>query len=138
MKRLLIITALFLYFFCSYSQTIQKGAVLGIHHFTTLEIKQGVTMEQFLEFCIDEYFPVYEKHFEGVTLSLMSGIKGKNEGELGMIYCCKDEKTYNKYYDPAGGFSEEGLKAWKQVQPFFNELLKLMNYKREFTDWVIL
>jgi hypothetical protein len=139
MRKLLIVTALLLFTGIAFGQKLEKGVVIGAHHWTTFKLKPDVTEEQFFEFFETKYKPEYEKHFEGVKLFILRGIKGNEEGKLGHIYYFKDEATFKKYISPNGGFTEEGMVIWEKVQPVFDELLKLQeDWSSEFTDWKVL
>ena len=139
MRKLLVITVLLLFAGFSFGQKIEKGGVIGTHVWTTVKLKPGVTEEQYLEFIETKWKPVYEKHFEGVKMYFLRGIKGNEKGKLGHFYYFKDEATYNKYISPDGGLTEEGIVIWEKVQPVYEELLQLQeDWESEFTDWKIL
>jgi hypothetical protein len=139
MKKLLFVFSLLLFAVNVFGQDLQKGAVIGAHVWTAFELKPGITEEQFLEFFETKYKPEYEKHFEGVKMFVLRGIKGNEEGKLGHIYYYKDQATFKKYVSPAGGLTEEGLVVWEKVQPVFDELFRMIeDWDSEFTDWKFL
>lgn len=139
MRKLFVLTALLLFAGLAFGQKIEKGGVIGSHVWTTVKLKPGVTEEQYLKFLETKYKPAYEKHFVGVKLFTLRGIKGNEKGKLGHIYYFKDEATFKKYITPDGGLTEEGMVVWEKIQPVYDELLKLQeDWSSEFTDWKVL
>jgi hypothetical protein len=139
MKKIMIAIALLLFAGFAFGQKIEKGGVIGSHVWTTVKLKPGVTEEQYLEFIETKWKPAYEKHFVGVKMFTLKGLKGENEGKLGHIYYFKDEATYNKYITPDSGLTEEGITVFEKIQPVYDELLKIQeDWQSEFTDWVVL
>lgn len=139
MKSLLIVFAILLFAGSLIGQELEKGNIIGAHVWTAFQLKPGVTEEQFLNFWETKYKPAYEKHFDGVKMFVLRGIKGNEIGVLGHMYYYKDTNTFEKYVSPTGGLTEEGLVIWEKVQPVFDELFQMIeDWDSEFTDWNIL
>jgi hypothetical protein len=140
MRKLLNITILLLFIGITFGQAPQRGNSFCLHVFTTLKLKPDVSLKQYEDFLINEYFPEFEKHFIGVKLFFIKGEWGMEEDEFGMIYYFENDEIKYKYYKKGGGgFTEEGIKTFEKVKPSFDELLELMeDYDREYTCWYIL
>jgi ketosteroid isomerase-like protein len=115
---------------------LQSGSIITLH---TLQItlKENVTSFDFENFYIEEYIPELEKHFPGTQLYLLEGERGKNMGKYGelLYFSSLDERNY--WFPEPGTFSEEGKKAWSEFQPTQNKLNEMIEWKTEYTDWLV-
>ncbi|HMI66553.1 MAG TPA: hypothetical protein VK517_10975 [Cyclobacteriaceae bacterium] len=68
MKKLFTLFLFILLFhFPTFSQSLKKGNLLGLH-IATLHLRPGVTREQFQDFYIKTIIPEFEKNFSGVKV----------------------------------------------------------------------
>jgi hypothetical protein len=137
MKKLLVITALLLFAGIAFGQTLQKGSLIGVH-VVKVELKQGVTMDQYIDFLNEKMKPAWEKADEGREVFPMKAIRGENKNEFGMIVIYKDEAARNKHYNEDGSSSEHGKKVDEELAPVMAELEKLATWTSTYTDWVVL
>jgi hypothetical protein len=136
MKKLLVVTAIFLFAGTAFGQTLQKGSVLGVHH-ATITLNEGVTMKDFIDFSINKMFPAVEKSFEGVKMLLLKGDRGENANEIGFLWYFDSLKDRDVYFTPEGQLTEKGLAAQEKLQPLMEEGAKLGSYTTTHTDWII-
>ncbi len=136
MRKLLVITALFLFAGIAFGQTLQKGNLIGLH-VMSVELKPGATMDQFIDFFNEKVKPEWEKMENGMTVFIIKGIRGENMNEFGMLVQYKDEATRNKSFNPDGSYSEYGNKSMENMAPILTEMEKLGTWTPKYTDWII-
>ena len=136
MKKLVILTALFFLSVITFGQKLKKGTVIGTH-VMTVELKPGVTMEQFQEFQLTRVIPEFEKHYKGWKLHLTKGLRGESKDSYGLLFIIKSQEMRDKYYD-GNNPNELGKAANEKLNPIMEEANKLGKVKRKFTDWVVL
>ncbi len=138
MNRLVFTTAIILLLGgITKGQSLERGNLIGTH-VVSVELKAGVTMDQWQKFIIEKYIPELEKHYEGFKLYLVKGIRGLNEKSLGFLWVIKSEKHRDKYFNADGSYNEQGLVIQEKLVPLMEELEKLGPFTYEYTDWVVL
>ena len=137
MKKIILTAAFILFVGVMYGQSLQKGNLIGTH-LLTLELKQGVTMEQFQEFYIKKFIPEFEKIRNGWKVYLVKGIRGEHANSYGLIIVIESEELRDKHYNDDGNLSEFGKAALEKLAPVREELDKLVTFSATYTDWVIL
>ena len=136
MKKLIIASVFILLTGTAFSQTLQKGSLIGIHDFT-VTLDPDVTMNQYMDFLINTYVPEYEKSFQGVKLFVLKGIRGDHENGYALIFYFESVKDRDRYFKDEGGLNEVGQSAMNKLRPLLNELNKLGAFSTVYTDWVI-
>ena len=76
MRKLVIISTLLLLSGIAYGQILKKGAIVEMHHIT-LNLDPDATMNQWLDFALNEYLPVWENHYNGIKSVVVKGDRGK-------------------------------------------------------------
>lgn len=137
MKKLMIITALLLFAGITFGQVLQKGNLVGMH-VLKIELKEGVTMDQYIKFFNEKTKPALEKADKEMKIYPMKAIRGENNNEFGMIVVYKNEAARDKYYNAEGDLSEFGNKLMEEVAPVNAEAEKLGTWTSTYTDWVVL
>ena len=136
MRKLVIVTALLLFAGIAFGQTLQKGNLIGVH-VLSIDLKPGVTMDQYIDFFNEKVKPAWEKAENGMTVFAIKGLRGENMNEFGMLVQYKDEATRNKAFNPDGSPSEYGNKLMEKMAPSLTEMEKLGTYTTKYTDWII-
>lgn len=137
MKKLMIVSALLLFAGITFGQVLHKGNLIGVH-IVKIELKPGVTMDQFTEFFIEKMKPVWEEADKGVEIFPTKSIRGEQNNEFGMIVIYKNEAARDKNYNEDGSLSEYGNKVMEAVAPINAEAEKLGTWTSTYTDWVVL
>lgn len=137
MKRLLIVTALILFAGIAFGQTLQKGGMIAIH-VSTITLDPDVTMNQYLDFLNNKWFPELNKLMDGVTFFGLKGDRGENENGFATLVYCESEDVRNKYWPGDGSRSEEWAAVREKIQPLMDEMEKLGTYTTVFTEWKLL
>jgi len=137
MKKLMILTALLLFAGIAFGQALQKGNLLGVH-LVTVDLKPGVTMDQFITFFNEHTKPAWEKAYQEMEVFPMKGIRGENNDAFGMIVVFKDEAARNKHYNADGSLSKYGTKVMEEIAPVTAEAEKLGTWTSTYTDWIVL
>jgi len=141
MKKLVIAAVFILLAGVTFSQTLQKGSILGLH-VITINLDPDVTFNQWENFGITKYIPALNKEFQGdVEMYYLKVDRGDDENGLGLLWLFKSSEVRAKY------FSEEGdptdlfnSKLEKALQSISEEMSKIgsSNYSRlHFNDWII-
>ncbi len=136
MKKLLILSAMMLLAGTAFGQTLQKGNLIGVH-VMTIDLKPGVTMDQFKEFYVNSYIPAFEKELPGCKLFLLEGIRGENKDSFGLLFYFNSVKDRNKYFNEDGSNSALAQKASDNLAPVTEEMNKLGTATTKYTDWII-
>ena len=136
MRKLLIASALLLFVGIASGQTLQKGNLIGLH-VLSIDLKPGVTMDQYIDFFNEKVKPAWEKAEKGMKVFAIKGIRGETINEFGMLVQYEDEAIRNKSYNPDGSLSEYGNKLMEEMAPSTTEMEKLGTYTSKYTDWII-
>ncbi len=137
MKKLLIISALFLLTGVAFGQTIQKGGVVGIHEWT-LKLKPDVTMNQFLDYWEETVIPEFEKLIPEGKAFLLKGVRKNNKYEFAGLYYYNSLEDMRKYWKEDGSPTEDGGVVVEKFVPLLEELSKYGEFTYTAKDWVIL
>ena len=111
MKKLLIITSLFLFAGIALGQTIQKSSLLGLH-VVTITLEPDVTIDQYLDCFLNKYIPEYEK-VTGVKLYVLSSVRGENENKFGLLYQFESEEYRDKHFNEDDTLNELGTSKYE-------------------------
>lgn len=133
----MIITALLLFAGLAFGQILQEGNLVGVH-VVKVELKPGITMDQYINFFNEKMKPAWEKTYKGMEVYPMKAIRGENKSEFGMIVVFKDEAARDKHYNKDGSPSEYGAKAMEEIAPVSQEGEKLGTWTSKYTDWIVL
>jgi len=142
MKKFIIAAAFILLAGTAFSQTLQKGAHLGIADLT-ITLATDVTMEQYLDFTMNTVLPEYEKHFPGLKVFLMGGgmeFGSSEEAEVkySIIFYFESEEVQSKYFDEGGNLTEGGTAGWEKLGPTIEKYEKLGTNSAPVLAWMIL
>lgn len=136
MRKLVIFAALILTTGILSGQSLKKDALISIH---TLEIslEDGVTMDQYLDFMVDEFFTLYKKTYS-CDVRLVKGLNREIEGRIGVMVHFKSKQEWNRFFNDDGTMTEAGRAGWEKIRPALDELRKLGAFRSEnVVDWVI-
>lgn len=139
MKKLSLLIVLILFSGITFSQTLEKGNVLGIHTSEVI-LQPDVTYNQYKEFLLNQLFPKFEEAYMGdVKLYLIEGIKGENVNNYGWVFLFKSPEALKKWVSEEGGINESlSDEFWETVSDVMNEQNKYVKvFETSFTDWII-
>jgi hypothetical protein len=137
MKKLVVLISILILAGSVYSQSLGKGNLVGMH-VLTIELKPGVSMDQFLETFQNKLIPEMEKLEPGWKAYLVKSLRGPNENKLGIIYVATSEKERAKLYNPDNSPTEAGRQVRQKMQPVMDELNQLGTWSTEYDDWLVL
>ena len=142
MKKLIIAAAIILLAGTAFSQTLQRGAHLGVQALT-ITLDPDVTMNQYLDFTLNTFIPEAEKHFSGMTAFLMGGgmeIGDSEEAkvEYSIIYYFESEEVFNKYFDAEGNPNDAFMEAIEKLGPTSERMDKLGTNSAPTLGWKVL
>ena len=136
MKKFLVVTILFLFAGTVFGQTFDKDALICIHTLS-ITLEEDVTMDQYLEFIADKFFPEYEKTFS-CDARLVKGLNRDIEGKIGVLINFKSKQEWSKYWNDDGSFTDTGQAEYEKLRPILDEMKKLGTWSSEnVVDWVI-
>ena len=90
MKKLMIVLILMMIAGTGFGQTLQKGNLLGIYHFT-VELKAGVSFDMYLNFLKNKHLSELEKQFPGTKGFILKADRGEHNNEY------QNDKTIFNY-----------------------------------------
>ena len=102
-----------------------------------INLKKEATIEQFEDYFINKLIPSYEKQYKGATLSLIKGIRGQNEGSLGMVWIFESDDARNLYYDDKGNPTELNQQVSEKLGPVNDGLNEIGTWTSNYTDWSV-
>jgi hypothetical protein len=136
MKKLILIVAMIIMTGTSYKQTLQKGALLGMHTVSPV-LSPDVSMDQYLNFVKDKLIPAYEKSYPGLRCYLLKSKRGKCVDCIILAFFFQTESIRDKYFKPDGDYTESGLEGKKNMQSVLDEMSKMDKSTEKYTDYVI-
>ncbi|MEN8201955.1 MAG: hypothetical protein ABFS28_05115 [Bacteroidota bacterium] len=137
MRKLPVITALLLIACIAFGQNLQKGNLIGVHHYT-LTPKDGYTLKQVVEFYVEEYCPAYSKAFPGIEVYFTEVDRGEFKGQFGMIYLCESKKVRDMYWPEKGLPSDLAEAGYKKLQPVWDKLGDMVTLSSgDHTDFIV-
>ena len=137
MKKLILITLLPLVASSVYCQELNEDTLIRVVNMTDISLNSGVTMDEFIAFYQNEVIPVYEESLPEVQFYLIKAIRGKDEGNLGVLWIAESNKVWEKYHNPDFSYTKAGLEARQNLQPVLDQLNELGTLEMEDTYWVI-
>lgn len=138
MKNLLVALLLILSFGITNAQTFQKGNIIG-SHVLNIELKIGITMNQFQDFYMNTIAPEFSRSRPGWTIFLVKGINGENKNNLGVMVVIDSEESFHKYFNEDNTPSELAKAANRKLIQVYDDLHEfVVSYDTKFTDWIVL
>ena len=139
MKKILVLVALLLFSGITFSQTLQKGNLVGTH-VLNITLQPDLTIDQFKDVMINKLIPGREKAFNNdVKIYLLEGVRGEENNQLGLIFIFKSEEVRNKWYAGEGqireSLREDFEAAIKEVREERAKYAKSVS--SIYTDWVV-
>ncbi len=139
MKKGLLTFVFALMSILAFSQSLQKGNLLGLHVFTP-NLKPGVSMQDYSNFYTSTVIPQFQKAFPDIKLYIVKSIRGQDSTSMGVIYFFDSEAVRNKYFNSDGTPTD----AFKTADAQMNDLGKEMdkyetssNAPDKYNDWVV-
>jgi hypothetical protein len=120
----------------SFSQSLKKGNVVGLH-VTAITLKPGRSMDDFKEFYLRKVIPAFEKQYPDVKHYLIRGLRGESENTLGTIYFFQSDNIRSRYFNTDGTRTPLGEQKHASMKSIEDELDEWATITREYTDWVI-
>ncbi|MGK7389451.1 MAG: hypothetical protein ACNS60_03845 [Candidatus Cyclobacteriaceae bacterium M2_1C_046] len=135
MKMILLI----LFTCVSIEITAQKMPADGFVRIQKIDVtlEPGKSMEEFINFYNSTVLKAYKKNIPEVDFYIVKAIRGKDKGQLGILWYSNDQKIWYKYHMEDGSYTDVGKKAREGLQPAFEELAKIATIKSSSTDWII-
>jgi hypothetical protein len=118
-------------------QGLQKGNLFGVHTIT-VDLKPGVTIEQFRDFFVGKVLPEYEKQWVGLRGYLVKSFKVKNQ--FAIVWLFESEAARNRYFTPDDKPNALEKAAYEGVKPIEEALKQFGTYTVKYTDaddWVV-
>lgn len=124
---------------CSYTNAppkLEKGSLLGIHIFSNIELKPGVTMEQAEDFMLNKYVPEFNLLSGDIKVIPLKGLRGENKDKLAVIMYLASDDVRNTLWKAEGSYTQKGQGLFNKLEPILKEEEKLFTIKKDqYTDW---
>ena len=136
MKKNFVLVALLLFSGFTFSQTLEKGNLIGLH---TLTIKPNpdVTFNQFMDFLENKFIPKYEESFPGLKMYVLEADRGENEGKFGLLFMFDSKESRDKYWPNMDETSELAQQGFEKMRPTSEEMVKFGTWSSTHTDWIV-
>jgi hypothetical protein len=135
MKRIFLFTVAAFLTLNSFSQSLPKGSLVGVHHFT-VNLNGTTTLQEFMDFQKNKWAPAAAKVY-GCEIHYMKHVRGENENKVGLIMIFKTEAQRNKFYDQDGKLNDAGKAANAKLKAINDESNKLGTTTGAYTDWIV-
>ena len=119
------------------------GNIVAVRDIT---LKDGVTVEEFERFAVEEFSPVFEQQVPGVKAFIMKGNRGDKKGSYSYVLIFDSVNTRDFYYPFEHGGEESvpatSEKLWLPArEAIYDKLVKYVDGIGEtegYTDYVVL
>ena len=137
MKRItiLLIAAILISCLSVYGQQVKPGNVVGVAK--VKPATEGMTNDQFETYYLEEFFPVFNKAFSSIPISLMKKLKGKRMGEYAEFYVFESLEERNRWFPKPGVSSEEIKKGFENMGETWNKYHEKVS-SLAYTDYLVL
>ncbi|MCK4894076.1 MAG: hypothetical protein KAT07_08915 [Calditrichia bacterium] len=137
MKKLFLISALILIAGVAFGQTLKKGSIIAIR-IQTVTLQPDVTLNQYLDFLVNEYYPEFEKNYPGIKRFCMIGDRGALVNRIASIYYFESAEVRAKYWPNADDSTPAAEAALAKMEEIVKEAEKYrISVTSEYTDWII-
>ena len=119
------------------AQDLKPGTLVGLHTVKPILKTDDATVEGFIEVMSTKGVEVYEEAFEGMTMRILTGIRGDCKDCVGQLVIATSEAVRNIYWNEDGSVTEAGQKAMEKVQAGLSEALEMYDWESAYTDWVV-
>ena len=139
MKKGLFLLAFALTGIFCFGQNLHKGSLIGLHT-STPTLKDGVKMEDYVNFFKSKAIPAYEKAFPGIKMYLIKSLRGQDSTSLGVIFLFNNETDRNKYFNNDGTSTELGKAGEAKLTDLGKEFEKYevtTNTPDKYNDWLV-
>jgi len=121
-----------------FGQGLQRNNLLGLH-VIDVDLNEGVTMEQFKTFFVEEVIPEYEEAWLGLQGYLIKSVRGEYKNRFGIIWIFATEPTRDYYFNEDDTMNQRELDNIEKVKPIEEELKKKYgSYTITYMDdWII-
>jgi len=118
------------------SRAFQKGGSFGYHKIT-VSLAQDVTMDQYLQFWTDQYFPEFVKLMKGVEVLILVPHRAPLEDQFVYVYYFRSQRSRDRYWPEPDTPSDHTNAAMEQLKPLFFELLEMGTWEDDYGVWII-
>lgn len=138
MKKMFVVLAIILYAGIAVCQTLHKDNVFTLN-VLDINLKPGVTMDQFMVVVYEEYIPALSEAFPDITSIFSEVIRGRYEAQFGLIDLYESEEELEKYWPDTNVKSELYEERWETiVKPVKDKMDELAEYEFvPLTTWKV-
>ncbi|HMC86692.1 MAG TPA: hypothetical protein VKI61_14290 [Chitinophagaceae bacterium] len=123
----------------SFSQSLHKGNLLGLHTYTP-NLKPGITIQDYTKFYTSRVIPEFEKAFPDIKLYLLKSVRGQDSSSIAVVYFFNSEAVRNKYFKNDGTPTEVFNAANAKLSDLGKETDKYetsSNTPDKYNDWLV-
>jgi hypothetical protein len=140
MKKIFVLIALLLFSGFTFSQTLEKGNLIGLHE-SKITLHPDVSYNQYKEFLLNTLFPKIEEAYKGdAKLYLIEGIRGEHLNHYGWLFVFKSVEARDKWLDDNGNLKNTiSDEFWETLGDAMDEQNKyiISGIESDFTDWIV-
>jgi hypothetical protein len=135
MKKMLFLFAFAFVSFNSFSQSLQKGSLVGLHT-DIVKLNGKTTMDQFTDFAARKWAPAFASAC-GCEVRILKYVRGEGADKFSYMFIFKNEAGRDKFFKADGKMSDFGTSVFAKTKPVADELAKLGTMKGIYTDWLV-
>jgi hypothetical protein len=139
-NRLMVVAVLLMASGVCYGQGLERGNLIGVH-VITVNLKPGVSMEDFTKFYVEHVLPEYEKNWPGLEGYLLKSFFSDSKNKFAVVWLFKTVEYRNRNFNPDGTSNELERAAHARVEPIEDKLKEMYgSYTVQYThedDWVV-
>ena len=135
MKKMFILLAFAFVSLNTFSQSLQKGSLVGLHT-DIVKLNGSATMEQFTDFAAKKWAPAFSSAC-GCEVRILKYLRGEGADKFSYMFIFKNEAGRDKFFTADGKMSEFGTSVFAKTKPVADELAKIGTMKGVFTDWLV-
>lgn len=135
MKKMLFLFVFAFVSFNSFSQSLQKGSLVGLHT-DIVKLNGKSTMKQFSDFASNKWAPAFASAC-GCEVRILKYLRGESADKFTYMVIFKTEADRNKFFKEDGKMSDYGNSVFAKIKPVSEEFEKLGTMKGVYTDWIV-
>ena len=102
-----------------------------------ITLEEGLSVKDFEKFYLEDYVPMYLKHFPGTQFCILKGERGERTGKYTELMFFKSMEDYHKWVTEDGMPTEKTKKAFSDMGEVQQRMEKMYTWSR-YNDYIVL
>jgi hypothetical protein len=140
LRRCLVAAVLVMVPIICQARGLERGNLIGVH-VVTVDLKPGVSMEDFTKFYVEHVLLEYEKSWPGLEGYLLKSFFSDSKNKFAVVWLFNTVEDRNRNFNADGTANQLERAAQARVKPIEDKLKEMYgSYTVEYThedDWVV-